>query len=358
MSDSDGSRASRVQVGLLAIIALVVTGWALRETYAVTMPILLAFFLAVLVHPLQAWIVPRVPRWLRWLGPMACVMVVIITLAAGVGLLGWSISKAAGRLPQYQERFQSAWQSVVDYAHQHGITLADNVMSVEAVRQRLINFVTAGFTSVWWWLALVVVVLFLMLLMLLEVRDWRDKTEAAFCCGRGEAAEHTVDQIASKLRSYLWVRTAMSVLNGTAVALWLWIIGVEFWYLWGITTFVLNYIPNLGSVIAVIPPAIIALLQFGPGWALLAIGGMTVLDQFIGNYLDPRLQGRTLDISAAVVLAMILLWAWIWGVMGMLLATPITVCIILICEQIEALHPVAQLLKRKPDPALNPNNNA
>ena len=349
---NEPSRPSRVQIGLLVTVTLVIVGWALRATYPVTMPLVLAFFLAVLVFPVQAWIVHRVPHAMRWLGPAASLLLVIAVLGGGAALVIWSLSRAAGRLPHYQDQLQQSWQQLVDWANNNGIPLADNIMGVDSVRQHAINYLTAGVTSFWWWIALLVVILFLMLLMLLEVRDWRGKLHAALCCGHDDATIQTLDAIAHKLRRYLLVRTAMSLLNGVAVALWLWLLGVEFWYLWGLTTFVLNYIPNLGSILAVVPPAIIAMLQFGWGWATLAIGGMALIDQFIGNYLDPRLQGKTLDISPVVVLAVILLWAWIWGVVGMLLAVPITVCIILISEQVHRLHPVAQFLKRKPDPSL------
>jgi AI-2 transport protein TqsA len=85
-------------------------------------------------------------------------------------------------------------------------------------------------------------------------------------------------------------------------------------------------------------------VQLGFGWAVVVVAGLTAIDQVIGNYLDPRLMGRTLNVSSLVVLLSVIFWGWIWGVAGALLAVPLTVTIILICAQVPALQPIAVLL--------------
>ena len=107
--------------------------------------------------------------------------------------------------------------------------------------------------------------------------------------------------------------------------------------------FLLNYLPNIGSIIAGIPPTVLAFVQLGFGWGLLAAGGLIVLEQIMGNFLDPRLQGRYLE-RLLVVLLSVLLWGWIWGVPGALIAVPLTVTLILVCANTDALRPIAVLL--------------
>ncbi len=120
--------------------------------------------------------------------------------------------------------------------------------------------------------------------------------------------------------------------------------GVDFAPFWGVLFFLLNYLPNIGSIIAGIPPTLLAFVQFGPGKALLVAGGLLAMEQVTGNFLDPRLQGRTLNVSSLVVLLSVILWGWIWGVPGALIAVPLTVTIILACSKVAMLRPIAVLL--------------
>ena len=97
------------------------------------------------------------------------------------------------------------------------------------------------------------------------------------------------------------------------MALWLWLIGVDFALLWGVMFFLFNYAPTVGSIVAGVLATLVALLQLGPLWAAVAAAGMIAIDQAIGNVLDPHLQGRSLDISPLVVLVSVIFWGWIWG---------------------------------------------
>ena len=97
---------------------------------------------------------------------------------------------------------------------------------------------------------------------------------------------------------------------------------------WALLTFALNYIPNLGSIVAVMPPSLMALVQHGPIRGLITLGGLAVIEQVIGNYVDPRMQGRRLQVSPVVVLVALVFWTWMWGVPVALLAVPMTVTLL------------------------------
>jgi AI-2 transport protein TqsA len=187
-----------------------------------------------------------------------------------------------------------------------------------------------------------VLVFFFTLLMLIEAETWRRKAEAAV--GRSGQTRETVATIGHKVRWYLLVRSFSGALSGTLVGLWLWLIGVDFALLWGIMFFLFNYAPTVGSIVAGVLAMLVALMQLGLVWAVVAAAGMLAIDQAIGNFLDPHLQGRTLDISPLVVLVAVIFWGWIWGVPGMLLAVPMTATMITVCEQVPALRPIALLM--------------
>jgi predicted PurR-regulated permease PerM len=352
----DLHRSQVVLTAMVGVIAVVLLGAALRATYPVSMPVAMALFLAVLAHPVQAFIVHRVPRWLQWLGPLVATLLVTGVLVIGAGLVIWSVTHAASGTAAYLDRLQNKWTNLVEFARQYDVSLQSQLIR-EELRQQVFAFVTTGFTNLWWWLTIIVIILFLMFLLLLETRAWRLKTQINMEPESSGRAIRLTLNTAHKLRRFMLVRTLMSLLNGSCAAAYLWAIGIDFWYLWGVTVFVLNHIPNIGSVIAVIPPTIIALMQYNLGYALLAIGGLTAIDMFIGNFLDPRLMGRSLNLSPAVMLGAILLWAWIWGVVGMLLAVPITVGLIILFQEFDSLRPVAQMLAETP-PKARPGNGA
>ena len=153
-----------------------------------------------------------------------------------------------------------------------------------------------------------------------------------------------IPEVAHKVRWFMLIRTVLGLVSGLLATAWLWLLGVDFAPFWGVLFFLLNYLPNIGSIIAGIPPTVLAFVQLGFGWAVLAAGGLIVMEQFIGNFLDPRLQGRTLNVSSVVVLLSVIFWGWIWGVPGALIAVPLTVTLILVCANTEALRPIAILL--------------
>ena len=203
----------------------------------------------------------------------------------------------------------------------------------------------AGLTSLGTISAFALLIFFFTLLMLLEARAWRRKTEAALRASRTQRGARRGRQHRPQGPPVPFGPDARRADLGRRRGLWLWLLGVDFAVLWGLLFFLLNYVPNIGSLIAGIPPTILAFMQLGLGWAMLAVAGLLAIDQVIGNYLDPRLQGRTLNISSLVVLISVILWGWIWGVVGTLLAVPMTVLIISVCERVPALQPVAILLQ-------------
>lgn len=331
-------------VVLLSVIAVVLTGWALKATYYVTMPLAFAFFLALLVHPIQSALETRLPGQLHRLSLVLTMLVIIGVLALGLGAIWFSAQVVAAELPQYFERLQTQWTGLSNWARAHNVPIPQSAAELGGLGERLGGFFAGIVGSLWSMLAIIVLIFFLVLLMLLEASTWNRKLRAALPDGESETWRETVDVVARKVRRYLLVRTVVSVISGVATGLWLWLLGVDFAFFWGLLTFLLNYVPNIGSIVAVIPPSLLALLQFGVGWALLVIAGLAVMDQILGNFLDPRLQGRSLNVSPLVVLVSVIFWGWVWGIVGTLLAVPLTVTLIIICAHVPALKPLALLL--------------
>ena len=192
-----------------------------------------------------------------------------------------------------------------------------------------------------------------MIFVLSESGVMRKKLDLAFNPQNEAAIVDSVAAMREKLTQYISMKTFISVLNGTATALFTWVLGIDFPFVWGVLTFMLNFVPNIGLLIAAIPPILLAFIQFDtPTVGIAASVGLTVAYNLIGNVLEPKLLGRALSLSPLVVFISLLFWGWYWGFIGVVLSIPLTVAVRIICEHITPLRPVAILMCDDPDHAL------
>lgn len=346
---------SRVLIWLVAVLTAMFATYALKLTYSVTMPLALAFFLAVLVHPVQHWLALRLPRWLSGLGLVVAVVVVVAALSVVVGAIWLAGELMAPKLPQYIDQLKQQWQSLKGWASQLGVPAApapgagagEAAEGQEAgpdIFSNVLQTLQTFAASVLSLMSLLALALFFMVLMLSDLGRWRRKLEAALPGGGGRDAIEVVEIVARKVRKFLLVRSLVGIVTGTIAGLWLWFMNVDLALVWGLLFFVLNYIPNIGSIIAGIPPILIAFMTLDLTLALIATAGLMLNEQIMGNFVDPKLQGRNLDLAPLVVLVAVIFWTWVWGVVGALLAVPLTVTGIIACTKVAALRPLALLL--------------
>jgi predicted PurR-regulated permease PerM len=127
----------------------------------------------------------------------------------------------------------------------------------------------------------------------------------------------------------------MSLLTGALILGWLWFLGLEYFVMWGLLAFMLNYIPTLGSILAAIPAVLLALVQLSVGEAATVGLGFIVVNFAIGNILEPRVMGKGLDLSPLVVFLSLVFWGWVLGSIGMLLSIPLTMTVKIALESFE-----------------------
>jgi predicted PurR-regulated permease PerM len=143
------------------------------------------------------------------------------------------------------------------------------------------------------------------------------------------------DEIINKLVKYTVTKTFTSLATGICVAISLSIIGVDFPILWGVLAFLLNFIPNIGSTIAAIPAVMLALVQLGLPSAIVTTVSYVAINGVIGNFIEPRILGKSLGLSPLVVLISLIFWGWALGTVGMLLAIPLTILLKIIFDNRE-----------------------
>ena len=162
---------------------------------------------------------------------------------------------------------------------------------------------------------------------------------------RSEEVFEITDQIIKSVHRYLLLKTLLSAGSTLAVYAIMRFVGLEFAETWAMLTFLLNFIPKIGSITATVIPSVFAILQF-PEWQpiLIVIVGIAAAHTITGEVVEPMVMGRTLNLSSFVIMLALTFWAMVWGIAGAFLAVPLTAVILIICSKIEALRPVAILL--------------
>lgn len=168
----------------------------------------------------------------------------------------------------------------------------------------------------------VFLILLTVVFILLEAAGFPRKLEAAL--DRPDDSLQGYHQFTESLKRYLAVKSIFSAITGTVIWIWLTVLGVEFALLWGILAFLLNFVPNIGSILAAIPAVLMALVQFGPGKAVATALGFVTVNIVVGSLTEPRFMGRELGISTLVVFLSLVFWGWVLGPVGMLLSVPLT----------------------------------
>jgi predicted PurR-regulated permease PerM len=267
-------------------------------------------------------------------------MVLVVVLM--VSLIGTSVADFESRIPYYQERLDQQITTLLDR-----LGLEDRIGSTRELLAavdpgaamdmvgRLLDSVSGIFNNTF-------LILFTVVFMLAEVANIPGKLEAAL-----SSSEETLRAFArfnKSLNRYIGLKTAIGLVTGVAVTIWVMILDLDFPLLWGLVAFLFNYVPNIGSIIAAIPAVLLALVQWGIGRALLVAAGYLVINLLIGNLIEPRVLGRGLGLSTLVVFLSLVFWGWVLGPMGMLLSVPLTMTLVMALESHERTRRVAILL--------------
>jgi predicted PurR-regulated permease PerM len=182
--------------------------------------------------------------------------------------------------------------------------------------------------------------------ILVEAESFPVKLKAAF--GRRQLGVRPFMQFIDDINHYVVVKTGVSIGTGILTGVWLAVLGVDYPVLWGFLSFLLNYVPNLGVVIAAVPPVLLALIQYGFTKALLVAVGYLAVNIVVGTFMEPRIVGRGVGLSTLVVFLSLVFWGSIFGLVGMVLCVPITMTLKFALENNEQTRWLAVLLGREP----------
>lgn len=331
-------RALRIAIGL---VAAVVIAAAVAQANAVLAPPALALFIIAIVWPVQRRLQARMPQLLAL---AITIVITVLVCLAFASLAVWAFGRVGHSIFTDAARYQAIYDIVVTWLDDHGVSVAGlwaehfNVSWILRAAQQITGRVNTTLT--FWLIALLYVILGLLEVDVLRRKiEALDNREAARVLLQGSAAT------AAKLRTYILVRTQMSVMTGALVGAFAWITGLQFAIEWAVIAFVLNYIPFIGPLIATLFPTLVAMTQFHSWQAVLGVFVCLNIIQFVvGSYVEPRVSGSVLAISPLFVVFATFLWTYLWGLFGAFIGVPIAIATVTFCAQYPSSRWLADLL--------------
>ncbi len=288
-------------------------------------------------------------KWFRFI-PAKLQLVVILGLLMFILYLLFnavfnSLSGLMSSFPQYESNINviaAKIETLLNVNLKDEITTVLKSLDVKGILSQLAE----GFSNV---LSQTLMVLIFLLFIFLETNSFKLKIAALFPqASNKQKFMDTVENIETSLSGYFRVKTLMSLLTGFLSFIILISFGVDAALFWAFLVFMLNYIPSIGSLIATVFTAAFTLLQFGDFLTFtLVLALITSVQVVVGNLIEPRLMGKSLNVSPMVTIIALALWGKIWGVMGLLLSVPITVVMIIIFSQFKATQKIAIILSEK-----------
>lgn len=338
-------KITKVSATLITVISV---AFILFYTKNILIPFVLAVILWFLVKKVKN-LISRIPfighRFPNWFQNILSFGIIFGILSLFVRMLIINIQQFNEVLPFYQANITNINASIKEMFNFDILNwLKDFTGNYDfsTIISAIINSITTIFSDAF-------MVLLYLLFILLEEAVFQDKLRLFYNDeGSYLRSKKIITEVSDSIDNYISLKTVVSLMTGILSYIALHIIGVDFAIFWAFLIFLLNYIPTIGSLIATLFPAVIALLQFGellPGlWVLLAVGAIQII---IGNIVEPKVMGNSLNVSALVVILALTFWGTLWGILGMVLSVPITVIMIIIMSKFETTRGIAILLSEK-----------
>ena len=311
-------RTSQVIVTVAGCIVIIA---GMKAATVILVPFLLSAFIAIISTPPMFWLQRKgLPSGLAVFLVVAATVGFVMLVGA---LVGQSITDFTKDMPLYQEKIKAQTAAVLAWLAGIGVDTRSLALTeifdpgaamklAATVLNGLGNVLTNGF-----------LILMTVIFILLEAASFPTKLQAIK--GGPETSLSRWEHFLNDVKQYMAIKTWVSLATGIIIAVWLAVLGVDYPLLWGLLAFALNYVPNIGSIIAAVPAVLLALIQLGVGRALGAAAGFLVVNLVMGNIIEPRFMGRGLGLSTLVVFLSLLFWGWVLGPVGMLLSVPLTI---------------------------------
>jgi AI-2 transport protein TqsA len=339
MTDIENKPSKTFQLMLiLASFVIIVAGMKAAESIVV--PFLLSLFISIIALPPFLWLQQKkVPR-------VIALVIIILVFLSSIFLIGVLIGTSANdfltKLPLYEQKLETQTQVVISWLMEKGFIENDFEISSAFNPGVILKIVGDTFNQVSNLFANGFLILLTVIFIMLEEVSLPAKIKKMV--NDPEASLSRIQSVTQNINKYIAIKTAISLVTGLLVYFLLLINGVDYPLLWAVLAFALNFIPTIGSIIALIPPVLLTIIQFGFGKALIVLIGYVVINTIMGNILEPKFMGKGLGLSTLVVFLSLIFWGWVLGPIGMLLSVPLTITIKIALDSSEETRWLAVLL--------------
>ncbi|MBN1351501.1 AI-2E family transporter [candidate division KSB1 bacterium] len=337
-----------ITMGIL-LLSIVLVSIIFRELGSILKPFFIAIFLCYLMQPGVSYLASkRIPL-------AFCYLIMVFIFLGIIYLLGIliyaNLQNFLDDFPTYEKRITGFISNILVRLHVIGSAEEFRLRDLSFLKLipsgSITSFVKDSLGSFVSLLGNSTVVIFFVLFLIVEAQVFEKRIFEAYGEKRATEIMEVVSGINSSIRKYIIVKITISFFTAIIATSVMAIFGLKFFVLFGILTFIFNFIPYIGSIIATILPILMALLQFHSPWTALWIGLLLIGTQNImGSIVEPKITGDQLDLSPLVVLISLWFWGWLWGVVGMILSIPIMAALKIIFEHIEATKSTSIMMSK------------
>lgn len=352
-NENTSQQYTKVIAYFLGFITFVLVVFILKSLSQILIPFTIAIFLTYLFHPLIDILSKyKIHKWLTLIIILIVLFgiyyLIALLLVSNFGTFQVKMQLYAQNLSKMIQQILSPFNlTIYELAHILNIKIEEiNISNIfeSLFKAGVIQNLFSSFSSM---LGSFFVAMIFWVLMMLGKNKFEDRLKIAFE-SRKEMVEKNLNSINNQLQSYIVIKTIISLITGSIATIILLAYGVDYAIIWGLLTFILNFIPNIGSLIATIFPITISFLEFGFGFTTISLAVLLILNQNImGTFIEPHFMGRSMDLSTVIVLFSLIFWGWVWGIVGMFLSVPITASIKILFSNIEGLKPLAIIMGSK-----------
>ncbi len=319
MIKTDKSSNSR----LVQFAAFVIIVAGMKAATLLIVPFLLAGFLAIICTPPLFWMQKKgVPSML---GILILLVGVIVAQIILVTLVSSSVSDFSQNIPFYQDRLKTLTYDSLLLLSRVGVEFETEKLAQILNPSRILKLAANLLNGLGGVLTNTFFVFLTLIFILSEAAGFPNKLRAILDDKHSDL--ETYSQITAGVNKYLGIKTLTSLGTGIVIGIWLAVQGVDFPVMWGVFAFLLNYIPNIGSIIAAFPAVLLTLIQLGPASAAIAATGFLIVNIVVGSVIEPKVMGQGTGLSVLVVFLSLAFWGWVLGPVGMLLSVPLTMAV-------------------------------
>ena len=327
----------QVGYGILVMAAVVIILAGVKAASVIIVPFLLALFLAIILSPLFLWFKHKgVPEGIALLLIVVLLLGLIGTL---VMLIGSSVQDFSHNVPLYEEKLRTDFRAFLSTLDGMGLKIPkEDILAIFAT-DSVMEYIAKTLKSLGGLLTNSFMIIVTVIFMLMEISQFSKKIQKS-----DSSSLRSLVDVSDNVKHFILLKSMTSAATGLIVTVALILFDIHYAILWGVVAFLLNFIPNIGSILAAIPAVLMAMVQYNFTTALAVAGVYLAVNVTIGSILEPRIMGKGLGLSTLVVFLSLIFWGWLLGPVGMLLSVPLTIMVKIVLNAKEDTKWIATLL--------------